>query len=143
VGATGSPFSMLQKAGAQVTTLGPSTVNGVAVHGYQVAVTPTVLATLLTDYGLPAAEAQQLGSSGLSTVDLTVDVGDTGLVQQVHASTMVASGGQTTTLSVSAQFSGYGQPVTITPPAATQTATFFAVAGSLAQSPASQLLSSY
>lgn len=118
-------LQVLQQSGATVQTLGPSTVAGTPVNGYRVVITPTVLATLATKAGAPSSAAQSIRSSGIGNVNLTVDVDSAGLVRATQMSMSGTSHGIPFTVSASATFTGYGQPVNVSPPPSTQVVTLF------------------
>ena len=129
----GSPLAALQQAGATVVTEGTSSDGGVTVQGYKITLDLTAVISLLTSYGLPASDADSLRSSGLAPIVMTVDVDGTNQVRLLSGTTSDTSNGQTASVTATAQFSGYGQPVTVTPPPATQTATFLQVVGPLSR----------
>lgn len=141
LGVLSSPSKMLQtlqQSGATVETLGPSTVGGTPVTGYRVVITPTVLAGLV---GAPATAAQSIKTSGVGDIELTIDVDGAGLVRATTLKLSGTANGTAVAVTARATFTGYGQPVNVTPPPSTQVATLFQVLPSLSGTPAFQLLS--
>ena len=81
----GSMLQLLASQGNTVTPLGPSTIEGTAVHGYNVVISTADLSRELSRLNLPASLDQQMqavfGSAGIR---MTVYVGDANdLIRQV------------------------------------------------------------
>ena len=132
-----NPSEMLRylaAEGNQVTSIGTTTIGGVAVHGYVVTLTPSYLKSQLANAALPSwvhQEAQQL-SLAATGVTYHVYVDSTGVLREFQMA-MSESAGPTGTVNVSTSFtfSTYGAPVTVTPPPPATVSTFSQALGSL------------
>jgi hypothetical protein len=102
----GTILSFLRRAGAQVTSLGPSTLDGERVEGYRVTVDPAAIAAASSASGVPAGIARDVHQ-------LVVTVYVSGRLLRALD---VAETGQVS-VSASINFHGYGEPVNVQPPA--------------------------
>jgi hypothetical protein len=113
---------LLEAHGVTATDLGTSTVDGQAVHGYRLTISPSALAQGLQGTSLPAAE-QQVIVRDLQDASLGLDVyvAQSGgqLVQAVFDGSISAQG-TTVTAHLTLDLSGYGAPVSITAPPASE-----------------------
>jgi hypothetical protein len=109
----GTVLSFLRRAGAVITPLGTSTLAGTSVQGYRVAMDPASIGSAASSAGLPPGIAQHVQ----------------GLVVTVYVSGHllraldVAETGQAS-VTASIDFHGYGEPVSVQPPAATTVVPF-------------------
>lgn len=117
-GDPGALLPLLRKSGAVVTTLGASTLNGTAVEGYRVTMDAAAVGAAASAAGLPSGLGQ-------SVRQLVVTVYVAGHLLQALD---VAETGKAS-ITASVDFHGYGQPVTVQPPAPTTVAPFSQIAG--------------
>lgn len=125
LGTFGDPsaiLSMLRSSGAAVTSLGASTLGGTTVQGYRVTMDAASLGAAASALGLPSGATQKVGR-----LQVTAYVGG-----NLLRSLDVTETGQAS-VSASIDFHGYGQPVSVQPPAATSVVPFsqFAASGAL------------
>ena len=118
----GSMLQLLASQGNTVTPLGPSTIEGTAVHGYDVVISTADLSRELSRLNLPASLDQQMqtvfGSAGLR---MTVYVGDaTDLIREFDFTMNLSVGGSTVSAVETEDITSYGVPVAITAPPADQ-----------------------
>ncbi len=118
----GSMLQLLASQGNTVTPLGPSTIEGNPVHGYDVVISTADLSRELSRLNLPASLDQQMqavfGSAGIR---MTVYVGDANdLIRQVGFTMNLSVDGSTVSAVETEDITNYGVPVAITAPPASQ-----------------------
>jgi hypothetical protein len=114
-------LQMLAQQGNTVVPLGPSTVDGAAVNGYSVTVNPARAEQELKKADLPAWMQQAVAGLKVHDYVIKVYVDQAGLLRSLTtqlSETTDAAG--TLTFGETVNFSGYGQPVTVTAPPASQ-----------------------
>lgn len=111
----------LQAIGGKVQTLGPATQNGKAVTRYRVTFDRTAIVKMGKSGAVPSLGQTATGLEGI-TLGLAVD--STGLLTSVTADLGGRGGGTNTTVTIGADFSTYGAPISISPPRATQVTSF-------------------
>ena len=121
----GSMLQLLASQGNTVTPLGPSTIEGTAVHGYNVVISTADLSRELSRLTLPASLDQQMqavfGSAGLR---MTVYVGDANdLIREVDFTMNLSVDGSTVSAVETEDITDYGVPVAISAPPADQVLT--------------------
>ncbi|MGH9017234.1 MAG: hypothetical protein ACRDY1_05755 [Acidimicrobiales bacterium] len=123
-----NPSVMLQilaRQGNTVTSLGPSTVDGVAVNGYSVTVNESKLEAQLKGADLPSWMRRAAAELKLNDSIVKVYIDDNGVLRSLVTQ---SSGSSTAAGSISAvetlDFSDYGTPVSITAPPSGQVETF-------------------
>lgn len=120
-------LAFLERSGAVVTPLGASTRTGTSEQGYRVTMDEGAVASAASAAGLPAGAAGQVHQLVLTAyisggLLRSLDVDETGTVP----------------VSASIDLHGYGQPVSVLPPAPTTVAPFSQFAG-VTQLPATSL----
>lgn len=121
----GSMLQLLASEGNTVTPLGPSSLDGTAVHGYDVVISTADLSRELGRLNLPPSVDEQIqtvfGSVGLR---MTVYVGDaTNLIRQVGFTMNLTVEGMTVSAVETEDITNYGAPVSISAPPADQVLT--------------------
>lgn len=122
-------LQLLTAQGNTVESLGPSTINGEAVNGYQVTITKKGMAA-----GLKRAEARggaeasaikaALTTLSLSPPVIDVWIDSTGLLQREKVVLSMSSDGTTAGGDVEVDFSNYGSQTTVTIPPASEIVTY-------------------
>ncbi len=115
-------FQLLTEQGDTVSTLGPSTIDGEAVHGYHVSINEATIEQELAHSGVPSAEMQQaesmFGSAGL---EMSVFIGDGDhLLRRITFSMHLTVRSLSLSAEATEDISNYGTPVSITTPPADQ-----------------------
>jgi hypothetical protein len=115
-------FQLLTEQGDTVSALGPSTIDGEAVHGYQVSINEATIEQELAHSGLPPAEVQQaksmFGSAGL---EMSAFIGDGDhLLRRITFSMHLTVRSLSFSAEATEDISNYGTPVSITTPPADQ-----------------------
>ena len=122
-------FQVLETHGATVTSLGPSTVDGVAVDGYHVVVAPAAAQrTARTD--ARASRARSMFGTGEVSADVYVGRA-AHIVQRVVADVSVGMAGHALTGTVTEDTANLGTPVSITAPPADQVVALQQIRGAL------------
>ncbi len=118
-------LGMLESQGDTVQPLGPSTIGGDAVQGYQVSINPSSINQRLGQSQLPANIQKAVGNIlGANGIHLDVYVGDAnGLVREITLPLSTSAGGKSITARVTVDLTHYGTPVTITAPPPGEVAT--------------------
>jgi hypothetical protein len=121
----GALLAMLGADGNHVVPLGASTVDGTAVHGYRVTVSPAGLRAKLSQAGLPSGIAGAAAAvAGTAPDVVTVYVADgTGQVRRIAADIDLSLGSNPVVASVTEDLSDYGKPIAVSPPPAAQVIT--------------------
>ncbi len=117
-------FTMLTSEGFDVTPLGPSTIDGDAVQGYHVAITPAELMKGVDRADLPPSVGQEVKSVfGTAGVQMSVYVGDaTHLLRRITFSMHLSAASASVSVQATEDISNYGAPVSISAPPADQVA---------------------
>jgi hypothetical protein len=111
----GQALALLQASG-DIQKVGPDPVNGVPATEYQGTID---LAEAAGADGLSQSLVDRLVAGGApSKIPVTVWIGDDGLVHRMLLTAQVNDAGQLVTTSVSLDVSGFGAPVTVTAPPA-------------------------
>ncbi len=123
-----NPVSMLHllaQQGNTVLPLGSSTIDGVAVQGYEIDINPAAVESELQDPNLPAWMRQAV-SQGVSLGNLTnaVYIDGSGLLRRTTNSITETVESHTFTVQGEADYSDYGESVSISAPPADQVASF-------------------
>lgn len=118
----GSMLQLLASQGNTVTPLGPSTIEGTPVRGYDVVISTADFSRELSRLNLPASLDQEMqsvfGSAGLR---MTVYVGDANdLIRQLDFTMNLSVDGSTVSAVETEDITNYGVPVTISAPQAGQ-----------------------
>lgn len=113
-------LQMLAQQGNQVVALGPSTVDGVAVDGYRVTVTPSAIAQQLKGANLPSWMRQAVSGLKVHTMTLNVFVNHAGMLRSFETQLSESTSAGSVSFDDSLDFSDYGAPVTVTAPPADQ-----------------------
>jgi hypothetical protein len=118
----GSMLQLLASQGNTVIPLGPSTIEGTPVRGYDVVISTSDFSRELSRLNLPVSLDQQMqavfGSAGLR---MTVYVSDAnGLIRQVGFTMNLSVDGSTVSAVETENITNYGVPVTINAPPASQ-----------------------
>ncbi len=116
---------MLAQQGNTVVALGPSTLDGVAVNGYDVTVNASKVSQELKKANLPSWIQQSLTGLKTKNVDLKVFVDNANLLRafQFQTTESTKAAGQLS-VSETISFSHYGTPVSVSAPPADQTIGF-------------------
>ncbi len=152
-GALGDPtqiLALLAQYGGPVTTVGPATVGGTATTEYRadislgrVAAAAGTAAHRSAAHRFGTADRQGLEKLGITTVPVTVWVGTDGRLRQAQvtvdlthaqlpaAGSTAAGAAALPVITETFGFTGYGQPVTVTPPPASQVVSLSQVLSSL------------
>jgi hypothetical protein len=123
-----NPAAMLRvlaQQGNTVVPLGSSTVDGVSVQGYSVAIDAAAIRAKLSQGHLPSWMQQALSKVNLGDMRIKVFVDGAGLLRRMtmHMALSSASNGSVT-IDAGMDFSGYGTPVTVTAPPSDQVVSF-------------------
>jgi hypothetical protein len=113
---------VLAQNGATVTPTGSSTVDGVPVQTYQVAISPQVFQNELNQANVPSWAKALAGSVSASGTD-TVAIDQQGNLRRVVSTVNEQVFGQTITMNFTMDLTDLGAPVTITPPPPDQVTT--------------------
>lgn len=115
-------LQMLTDEGNTVTPLGPSTVDGEAVHGFHVVINPTAFDQALSHSGLsPSAVQQATSMFGTGGVQLSVFIADdTHLVSRMTFSIHLTVQSVAVSAQATEDISDYGAAVSVTAPPADQ-----------------------
>jgi hypothetical protein len=116
---------LLAQQGNAVVALGPSTIGGTSVQGYQVKLTPAAIKAQLAKANLPAWVTSALNLVHIQSVTNKVYVDGAGLLRRYSLSLTesTASTGKIT-VNDSLDFSEYGTPVSVQAPPPDQVVTF-------------------
>jgi hypothetical protein len=111
-------FQILTKEGDTVTALGPSTIDGEAVHGFHVSINAATIERELAHSNLPSSVIQQTESMfGGAGIQMSVFVGDdTHLVRQITFSMHLSIHSMSMSAQATEDISNYGTPVSISAP---------------------------
>jgi hypothetical protein len=111
-------LGMLGSPQNRVVPVGVSTIDGSAVHGYQVTVSPGSLRAGLAHAGLPTGLRKAAEQAVGARPDvITVDVNDTtGTVRRLVTDVALSLGSHPVVAAVTEDFGGYGTRVAVTPP---------------------------
>jgi len=118
-------LKMLASEGNTVADLGPSTIDGSSVQGYQVKVSPDFIKQQLANSSLQPAE-QQIAQSLVGDLGLSLDVyvdSTTDMLRRIDMSMSTSLAGQSVAVQVREDLTNFGTPVIITAPPADQVAT--------------------
>jgi hypothetical protein len=124
LGTSNNPAAMLQllaQQGNTVVPLGSSTVDGVSVQGYSVALNSSAIKTQLQQAKLPSWMTSALANVNIQNTSVTVYVDSSGLLRRmaVNLSESLGSSGSVS-VDESLDFSDYGAPVSVSAPPADQ-----------------------
>ncbi|HXY42911.1 MAG TPA: hypothetical protein VEH29_01870 [Acidimicrobiales bacterium] len=111
---------LLSEEGNSVVALGPSTVDGTAVQGFSVSVSPSKLRSDLAAANLPSWMRQALSYLNFEALNFKVYVDGQGLLQSESVSTSLSVGSTSMSLAETLEFSDYGTPVTVAAPPASE-----------------------
>jgi len=116
---------LLAQQGNNVVALGPSTVDGTSVQGYEVTLDPAAVKGELAHAKLPSWMTAALSEVDTPTTTLKVFVDGSGLLRRfsLGLDETVASAGKVA-VDESLDFSRYGAPVSVSAPPADQVASF-------------------
>ncbi len=121
----GSMLQLLASEGNTVTALGPSSIGGTAVHGYNVVISAADLGQELGRLNLPASVGQQMqalfGRAGLRMAVYVTDA--THVIREVDFTMNLSIGGATVSAVEIEDITNYGAPVSIGAPPADQVLT--------------------
>ena len=111
-------FQILTDEGDTVTALGPSTIDGQAVHGYHVSIDPATIERELAHSDVPTSVVQQAESMfGGAGIEMSVFVGDdTHLLRRITFSMHLTVRSVSLSAQATEDISNYGTPVSITTP---------------------------
>jgi hypothetical protein len=115
---------LLAQQGNTVTPTGSTTVDGVAVQGYDIEINPASITALLQSSSLPSWLRQAVTTVKLSNADEQVFIDGSGDLRRTTSSVDVAVGSKNVSEQGEIEYSNYGESVTIAPPPADQVATF-------------------
>jgi hypothetical protein len=116
---------ILAQQGNTVVSLGPSTVDGVAVNGYLVKENAAAIMQRVRSAQLPSWMQQVLSQLQVANARLTVYIDGSGMLRSMDmsATESVAGSGSVAT-NVAMDFSDYGAPLSVSPPPADQVESF-------------------
>jgi hypothetical protein len=115
---------LLEHQGNTVTSTGSTTVDGVAVQGYDITINPASITALLQSSSLPSWLRQAVSTVKLSNVDEQVFIDGSGDLRRTTSSADVTVGSKNVSEQGDIEYSNYGESVTIAAPPADQVATF-------------------
>jgi hypothetical protein len=115
---------LLALQGNTVTALGDSSINGVAVKGYSVTLNPSTINSEIKNADLPDWMKQSLSQVSAFSGTAKVYVNDSGQLARTSSTTTQTVSSSTVTVNQTNDFTGYGTPVSIAIPPASQVVPF-------------------
>jgi hypothetical protein len=129
-GGVGDPTALLHLLSAQgntVTALAPSVVDGQTLQEYSVVITPASLARDIAQAHLPSWMASAVSLVHNESVTERVGINSANELQSVVSTVTATIGGQKLVETVTAAYSNFGVPVTITDPPSNEVLPFSAL----------------
>jgi len=126
----GEWMPLLAAQGDQVTPLGPSTVDGTAVQGYTVSVSPSKVQADLASSSLPSWLRSLLSHVSVGSFSFKVYIDGTSLLRRITVTSEESLDSKTAQINESLVYSDYGTPVNASAPTPSQVVTFQQILGS-------------
>jgi hypothetical protein len=124
-----SQLQVLTQQGNTVTSLGASTINDVAVTGYQVTFSPTAIAAAMKRVERQSGASSQMVKTIMQVfekdppvVKLWLDANH--LLRREEASISISAAGSSASVDVTMDFTNYGTPISVTIPPASQVGSY-------------------
>jgi hypothetical protein len=117
-------LKLLAQQGNTATDLGPSTVNGVAVEGYSVTLSPANIHAALSSSHLPAWIQAAIATVKNEHEAYQVYVTSSGQLARLVNRFSATAAGHFTTATIATDYSHFGEPVSITAPNPAQVGSF-------------------
>lgn len=126
LGESENPTSMLKllKAQGKVTSLGPSTIDGVSVQGYSFVVTPAQIRLGLATGSIPSSLRSQIADFDSKPISYTVYVDGKGLLRQESFTLRMSIASVSISAAYTMRFSNYGTADTVSAPPQNQVVSF-------------------